>query len=450
MYKIARLVTSSRVAGWVAAAVVMLNPNLLYMQSTAMSEPTSITAFIVALYYALKVMRTNRAADLTKCAAAVAAGTLIRYENWVFASAFVPIIAYAGWRHRGHVLARAWTILYALLAFAGCIAWVIYNAVIFHDPLLSFFYGQSSHSYYANTPDRLIPARHHLLLAAKMYVFTVAGTVGWVLVALALLGLGLFVWRFRLRIPTLPVYVALIPFGFYCFVLYRGVNTEQVPGFGQGPPYNVRFGLLMIPATALFLAVLVAAFPPVIRRLLVVIVLVAIVASSLAEFHQTPLDLREALSGPAGFSRADVRQAQWLDANLHGGPILITYLNSDSVIYYLMTKYGIPDHAFITDANGSQFHQALASPQTNVNWIVMNSDASYGASRIWTALHGRTDWRSDFVLCRSFGTTQYYERLVVPDPPANTPEQKLKNYMNDNSESHIEQILRRYSACMAH
>jgi hypothetical protein len=139
IYRTARLVTGSRAGGWIAAAVLALNPSLLYMQSTPMSEVPSLAAFVVAIYYAVRVAETHHAPDLVKCAAAVAAGTLIRYDDWPLALALVPVLAFIAWRHRGYALAEAWTILFGLLAFAGCAAWVIYNWVIFHDPLLSFF-----------------------------------------------------------------------------------------------------------------------------------------------------------------------------------------------------------------------------------------------------------------------------------------------------------------------
>jgi hypothetical protein len=112
MCRTARLVSSFRVAGWVAAGVLMLNPSLLYVQSTAMSESASLSAYVVATYYALRVAQTYHVLDVVKCAAAVAAGTLVRYENWVLAMVFFPILVYICWRRRGHELAEARTILY--------------------------------------------------------------------------------------------------------------------------------------------------------------------------------------------------------------------------------------------------------------------------------------------------------------------------------------------------
>ena len=411
LYRIGRLVTSSRGAGYVAAAVLMLNPSLLYMQSTAMSETLSIAAFVVSIYYALRLTRTFYATDVVKCAAAVAAGTLIRYENWAIAIAILPLLAYAGWRHRGYVMAEAWTILFSLLAFAGCVAWVIYNAVIFHDPLLSFFYGQTSHTVYANAPNYLLPARHHPLLTFAMYGYTVGRTVGWPLLVLAVLGLIAFIWHARARVNMLPAYVTLVPFGFYWIVLYLGFNAEVLPQFGQGQAYNLRFGVMMIPAVALFVACLTMAFPKVVRPAIVAATLVAITLSGvLGSVGQTPYVLQEALYGAGSGGRTTGQvEAQWFSSQYHGGNILITYVNDSAMMYFMLTKYQIPDRALITDANGAQFTDALEDPPDHVTWIVVDSDASNGESEIWTSLHNREDWRDHFTLRKSFGTMEIYE-----------------------------------------
>ncbi len=421
IYRTARLLTSSRAAGWVAAAALALNPSLLYMQSTSMSETASLSAFVVAIYYALQLMRTYNPSDIVKCALAISAGTLIRYENWVFALAFLPVLACAAWRRRGYKLAESWIILYGLLAFAGCVGWVLYNAVIFHDPLLSFFYGNRAHTFIPNAPDYLLPARYHAVTALVLYGLTVAYTAGWALVIPAVLGFAIFCVRSRLSLTALPAYLFLVPFAFYWLALYRGANRENLglPGLGEGQLYNVRFGLLMIPAVALFLSFLTTAGPVALKRALAGIAIAAILASGIISTIGTPFVLREALYGTAGAETGvgGKEDANWLSSHYHGGNILITYVNSQAMIFCLLTAHRLPDDALITDANGPQFADALSEPQRWVTWIVMNSDAENGKSQIWTALAGRQDWRRYFVLVRKSGTSQIYMRRTGAGSP---------------------------------
>ena len=409
MYRLARQVTSSRTAGWVAAGVLLTNGSLLFIQATAMSETASMCAFVVTIYYALRVADTHYALDIVKCAAAAVAGTLIRYENWVIAIALVPIFGYISWRRgHGYVLVEAWTLLYGFLAFSGCAAWILYNGVIFNDPLLSFFYGNSSNSF---GPPSLDPAAHHLLYTIKLYGLTVGDTVGWMVLAMAVAGLIFFVWQQGLQQRTLPVYILLAPLAFYLLVLYLGVNEESLPQMG-GQYYNVRFGLLMIPAAAMFVAFLTMLGPVLVRHLLTCGVAAAIVVVSVIVTLQTPLVLREALYGPAGAPSEQYGQvsADWLSSHYHGGSVLITYVDSPTMIFYMLTKDRFADDSLITDANGPQFEDAVAAPQKWVTWIVMSSDDSYPVNPIWATLYGHTGWRNHFILRKTFGTTQIYEK----------------------------------------
>jgi hypothetical protein len=415
MYRTGWLVTASRAGGWIAASVILLNPSLLYIQSTAMSETLSLCAFIVAVYYAFRLVRTASAMDIAKCAAAAAAGTLIRYENWLIAVALLPVVAYAAWRIRGYRMLEAWSILYAVLAFAGCAAWVLYNLVIFGDPLAPFFYGNPTHTFYPGAID--LPIRHHPLLALETYAFGVAGTVGWAVLVLAAIGFVAFAWQRRVRIRALPAYLTLVPLAFYWVVLTLGFNTETMPELGTGTYYQVRFALLLLPAVALFLAYLVAITSrAVARRLLVVGALAAVAASSAAgTFAQSPFVLREAL--PGGALAADriagQTEAAWLSAHYHGGRVLVTYINLAPTIFYLLTAHGFSSAALVTDSDSGAFASALEHPQTDVTWIVMNTAPSDGQNMIWLALHDRTDWRRHFVLRAAFvqsaGTTEMFQ-----------------------------------------
>jgi hypothetical protein len=193
--------------------------------------------------------------------------------------------------------------------------------VIFHDPLLSFFYGQSSHTYYAGASASLLPDRHHAGTAFVTYGLTVAETMGWAMMPVAVLGLLVFVWRRRFQPATLPIYLTLIPLGFYWLALYKGVNVEYMPELHTGPYYNIRFGLAMIPAIALFSGILASVGPLLLRHVLVGTALVAaIISGTTGLIGETPFVLREALYGFGGDTRLpNERAAAWLSSHYRAG-----------------------------------------------------------------------------------------------------------------------------------
>ncbi|HEX8996582.1 MAG TPA: glycosyltransferase family 39 protein, partial [Ktedonobacterales bacterium] len=135
LFRSAKLLFSSVAAGWVAAAIFALNPNTLYLQSTPMSELVLLGMIVLGLFHLFRWVETERVMDLVICAAAFAAGTLVRYDAWALAAVELLVIAFIAWRRHGAQAAEAMVWLYSMLAFAGCVAWVLYNWVLFGDPL---------------------------------------------------------------------------------------------------------------------------------------------------------------------------------------------------------------------------------------------------------------------------------------------------------------------------
>ncbi|MGZ3667928.1 MAG: ArnT family glycosyltransferase, partial [Ktedonobacterales bacterium] len=177
--RLGKLAFGSRTAGWVAALALMLNPNVLYMQSTPMTEMGLICAAVIAIYYAVSWAHDARTSDLVKCAAATAAGTLIRYDGWALALALAAIIGYIAWRRGRWVYTESHLLLYGSLAFAGCAAWFIYNRVIFGN-WLEFFDGPYSSKAQQSTTGAAVhvPTIGDPLASLNTYGFATIDTAG--------------------------------------------------------------------------------------------------------------------------------------------------------------------------------------------------------------------------------------------------------------------------------
>ncbi len=74
--------TAAPAAAIAAALLFATNPNLLYLQSTAMNEPLFMAEMLAVLYFTVRFRDTQGWA--TVCGAGIAAlcGTLTRYDGW--------------------------------------------------------------------------------------------------------------------------------------------------------------------------------------------------------------------------------------------------------------------------------------------------------------------------------------------------------------------------------
>ncbi len=78
----------SRVAAWTAAFVYAANPNLIYMQTTAMGESLYLALFIWVVVYFSEFVRGDIKA-FSKCGLCLAAACLTRYDGWILAAVVV-------------------------------------------------------------------------------------------------------------------------------------------------------------------------------------------------------------------------------------------------------------------------------------------------------------------------------------------------------------------------
>ncbi len=125
---------AGRTMAWGAAIVYGANPNLIYMQSTAMTEVLSLALFIWAVVYFGEFVRRDRKA-LTKCGLCVVAACLTRYDGWLLAGVMAAAaVAIAACNLQDRPLRRT-VAKFVVLAAAGPLLWVAYNAAVYRNPL---------------------------------------------------------------------------------------------------------------------------------------------------------------------------------------------------------------------------------------------------------------------------------------------------------------------------
>jgi hypothetical protein len=316
--------SSARVAAWIAALIYGGNPNLLYLQSTAMTEPLYLALFIWSIVHFAEFSRgENRrekyrqnslhsSSSLLKAGLCVSGACLTRYDGWFLAGvmcvAGVVVLAtpeILAKSERNVRRARADFRRFVFIAAAAPVLWLGYNAVVYRNPL-EFANGPYSakaieqRSAQPGSPAH--PGDRALNVAFSFFLKSAEVNVApitWVQrawVALLLLG-TIMTLVFDIRLwPTLLLWV---PLPFYMLsISYSGVPIF-LPVWWPHSYYNIRYGLELLPAFAVFIALLthfaVSTVMENSRKLAIgLAVLLTVAGSYVAIWREQPACFREA------------------------------------------------------------------------------------------------------------------------------------------------------------
>jgi len=126
LYAAARRLYASAAAALAAALLFALNPNMLYLQATPMSEAIFAAALAALLWSTVAFRDSQSLWAVLAAAAASNAASLTRYEGW-FLIPFVALYILITARRKSHAL------LFAVLASLGPLAWLAHNQYYFSN-----------------------------------------------------------------------------------------------------------------------------------------------------------------------------------------------------------------------------------------------------------------------------------------------------------------------------
>src|SRR5579872_7249893 len=133
---------AARIAAWTAALVYAANPNLIYLQTTAMGESLYLAFFIWTVVYFSEFLRGDVKA-LTKCGLCLAAACLTRYDGWFLAGVMAAMVLLFKLLPRttnasgsiGLRVTWAAAVKFVLIAAAAPALWLAYNGIVYRNPL---------------------------------------------------------------------------------------------------------------------------------------------------------------------------------------------------------------------------------------------------------------------------------------------------------------------------
>jgi len=437
----------ARTCGWIAAIMYAANPNLMYVQSTAMGEAIYLAFFIWAVAYLSEWLRGNPAA-LTRCALCLAGACLTRYDGWFLSAVLLAVVLarilmerassakikieaaenktggaplLAAVARSGKIgkrnlkqettvtgRTRRDVVRFVLITAAAPALWLAYNAVVYRNPL-EFENGPYSakaielKTQKAGNPGH--PGTGNLLLAGMYFLKAAENNVAsnewlqrsWVLLTLAAIAIPAILSRREswgtFAKSAWPLVFLLVPIPFYALsIAYSGVPIF-VPQWWPFSHYNVRYGLQLLPAFFVAVAVLIGFALRNERwdwrlRFAGVLALLAFVFASYSRVWRTgPVCLQEAEINMRTRNQLEIQLSTWLE-KLPRDSTLLMYLG-DHV--GAVQRAGIPLSHTINEGNHRVWKQpsdpdglwerALADPGKYADYVL-----AFEGDPVWNAI----------------------------------------------------------------
>ena len=396
--------TDSRIGAWCGMAVFILNLNMLYIQTTALTEPVLLAFIVGAVFHLSRWMRTLAVRELLWASLFVFCATLTRYEGWALLAASLVVVAiWVKLADRRRKSPQASLVLFAAVAGYGLVLWFLYNLIIFHDPLYFLHSAYSAQAINgAQAQFGLLGTKGSVGQSILTFGWDVVDVLGGPVVILAGVSIvALAAIRHPERKRTLFTLGLLAsPVVFEVLSLYAGQTTIRVPQLFPHGMWNDRYAVVALPLCAVAAGTLVGRWrwttPVVIGATVVATVLMAIA---------TPLTLADGRSGTSSAAGGHPEvAAAYLNRHYRGGEVLA----DDSVASSFMFASGLDLSQFVTVGFHPYFARAIADPSAHVAWVV-----AYPGDAVTADLAAHPGRFTDFRLVLTQGRIRVFERKAV-------------------------------------
>jgi Dolichyl-phosphate-mannose-protein mannosyltransferase len=420
----------SPTAASVALALFAVNPNLLYLQTTAMTEPLFLCELIWAVlllvewYGDLDIDDKKSGRLLWAIIAVLVAAVYTRYDGWILA--FLAWAAMAVCLFRRGRLLRLNFILASVVLLLAPAGWMTYNAVVFAD-WLDFLRGPySARAIELRTSSSAVdphPGWHNpwvsLLYFTKAAEMDIAA-LGWgeVVFAAAAFGTG-WAWLRSVRKSTgknstgldhgfaisssnrdwLWTLFLWLPLPFYAYSVSYGSVPIFLPVWKPFSWYNMRYGMELLPAVAFFFGFAVEVtlgtierYKPKYRTAVISVLFVLLAANVLEMLREKPLTYEEAVknAGARGYYNQVIAETlKQLHTRDPGGVVLM----DTSTFPTIVPNAGLTYRQTINESDKQFYWAALGDPAGHASVVL-----SFAGDEIDKAVHAHPEhlrvWRS--------------------------------------------------------
>lgn len=366
IYSFLKEMSVGRIGRYVGVGIFVCNLNILYLQSTAMTELLLIATMTLASYQLLLWFKHEKLFSLVQAGFWVMLSTLIRYDGWFLFGFATGLIALYVWKKKGYTQAEGTIVLFSTLAGFGILLWLIWNKLIFNDALYFIFGPYSARAQQEQLETAgVLATKGDWILSAKVYLYALAYNSNTFIALIALIG-AVRLWidkhlPWAVKIASLTL---LAPLMFNILALYLGHSVLYIQGISGDTWFNVRYGVMMMPSIAIFIGYLVDRVTS--MRYVIIGLLIFTLTFTFLSHDAVTID-----DATVGSSQKNVSEVSgWL--SLHAqqpGFVLISAASHDAIIF----SSGLPMKKFIHEGTGRYWDSATVKPEKWARWIVMRT-----------------------------------------------------------------------------
>ena len=388
-------VTGSVAAAVTGAALMMLNPNVLYLQSTPMTEPLLFGLTLLGVAATAQWLDESPGRAPTGAGCALAAACLTRYEAWAVTAAIVAI-AVAILLRRGTPFRAAvrdgmtlalWPAV-AIVVFTINSRWVVGEWFVTGG----FF-----------VPEN-VEALGHPAVAWRQIDEGLTRLSGSVLVWAGYAGAGVIAFAFvrsKAR-ASLALLLALVAAAALPMVAYV-----------QGHPFRIRYDLPLVAAAAALAGGGIGVLPRRLQPIIGVLLVLLTVRQATPLDREAPL-VRESQREAAAMAGRRVVTA-YLQAHYDGSTIMMSMGSLGHYMHDLSSiNLGIKD--FLHEGNGKPWEFAMLGPAGRAGWLIVEEQAEGGDVLFRAAKRDR--WLNGFERVAEGGGVGLYRASAFNGLPA--------------------------------
>jgi hypothetical protein len=376
IYKLVYELTPNKFSASIAAVAFALNPNLLYLQSTPLTEPLYLALLVGSSLFLIRYLIRGDYKYLVLAAVMTALQILARYDGWFMLGVeSAALIINELYVRRLSLSKTAGNILLFLTpSMIAMSLWFLWNFLIFGNALYSFTGPYSAHAQQATIQAHAgLITKGNMFESIRAFGLDAIDNIGILIVIMSIAGWVYYTIRNKTNKPVLKLLIAGVLLGdivFNIVALFVGFSILNIPALHWDPThtiagqyFNVRYGITALPFIAVGVGLLTAKTK---SKLILGLVGIVIVFQGAYLIHSGLITVKDGTVGSSAFVNQDISTALKDDVSKNQKVIM-----SSSTYNGVMFESGLNTNQFIHEGVSGEWKAAIANPTPYAKWVVM-------------------------------------------------------------------------------